>query len=564
MNRNVSMMFCGAAALGQLSRHWLQWLTLVFVMLLSSSSILAEENQEVQLYYFTNHGCPPCRQVAPEIDTLKREGYKVSTIVLSENPQWADRFQVQRVPTVIMVVNQRIVGRHEGLISAQTLREWFGVMGVDQPTAASKSDRAGLGLVRGRGQSGASRAVNDNSQPVAATTSTMHKGTPNPANKTEYQALQATVRLKVQDSQGASYATGTVIHCHQGEWLIMTCGHAFREAGYQGRITGEYNFANGPIRSANAELISYDAGPRDIALVAMRTGENIQPMSLASADHPPSTNQSVFSLGCDQGADPTIRHTKIKHKALYDGATKFVIFGRPTIGRSGGGLFNESGELVGVCNAAMVDSDEGVYTSLETVYWQLAQANLTHLFVDPAERRNQPRLASVESDSQLVSNASAPLAKNSAPQSTHLANHDLAAQNLQPIKRDLAQGERGNLEDRANSERDRRPIERLITARNNRNSNLTENQSVSSESVDARGQQRLVRWNEQQPTERAEVSLADDQEVIIIVRSKSDSRIGQSITINDPSAELLDYLDRMKGTKSEPQQLEMARWRQLD
>jgi S1-C subfamily serine protease len=49
-------------------------------------------------------------------------------------------------------------------------------------------------------------------------------------------------------------------------------------------------------------------------------------------------------------------------------------------GRSGGGLFNEQGELIGVCNAAAVEVDEGIYTALETIHWQIAAVDLEHLF----------------------------------------------------------------------------------------------------------------------------------------------------------------------------------------
>ena len=73
---------------------------------------------------------------------------------------------------------------------------------------------------------------------------------------------------------------------------------------------------------------------------------------------------------------------KSKNRAAYDGAIKYDIYGRPVDGRSGGGLFNEKGELIGICNAAAVEVDEGIYTALETMHWQIAQVNLEHLFQD--------------------------------------------------------------------------------------------------------------------------------------------------------------------------------------
>lgn len=557
MNRYDSMNVGGDAALRQLTRLRRWCLALAFLILFVGSQVWALENSEVHLYYFTNHGCPPCRQVAPEIDTLKREGYNVSTIVLSENPQWAERFQVQRVPTVLMMVNQRIVGRHEGLIGAQTLRQWFSVMGVDPPADQARSqrpesNRLGQGLLGGGRISGKNRPTSGSANPDQVNGSTRHKGTSVPANRLEHQAFQATVRLKVEDAQGNSYATGTVIHCHQGEWLVMTCGHAFREAGYQGRIVGEYNFADGQIRSAPAELISYDAGPRDIALVAMRTNETIEPIKIAANNNPPGVEATVFSLGCDQGADPTIRHTTIKHKALYDGAAKFVIHGRPTIGRSGGGLFNQAGELVGVCNAAMVDSDEGVYTSLETVHWQIAQANLTHLFADPASDRAEPRLAALNVDSQPTLNSETMPAISGAARSA-----DLASSDMQSIQRNSS---RNGVAGPANQPTGEHALANNLARSDDRFGDRWANGNADR----SFNQQTMVNWDDQRTGKSATSHHGDDHEVIIIVRNKSDSRVGQSITINDPSPELLQYLDRMKDSKPESHQLEMARWRQLD
>ena len=82
--------------------------------------------------------------------------------------------------------------------------------------------------------------------------------------------MDATVRLKVEDPQGISYATGTVIHGHNGEYLLMTCGHVFRESAGKGEITAEFGFENGELETAPGQLISYDAKARDVALVAIR------------------------------------------------------------------------------------------------------------------------------------------------------------------------------------------------------------------------------------------------------------------------------------------------------
>ena len=65
-----------------LSARWLTAVILVLV-LAASTSILTEPlsaqsaaaNDSVHLFFFTNPGCAPCRQVEPAIEALIREGY---------------------------------------------------------------------------------------------------------------------------------------------------------------------------------------------------------------------------------------------------------------------------------------------------------------------------------------------------------------------------------------------------------------------------------------------------------------------------------------------------------
>ncbi len=234
----------------------------------------------------------------------------------------------------------------------------------------------------------------------------MLKGTNQPRTASERLALQATVRLKVEDPEGISYATGTVIHSHGGESLVMTCGHVFRDSRGKGVITAEYGFDTGQLKTGPGELISYDAKARDIAVVAIRTPVPITPVPIAPREATVERGNDIFSLGCDHGQSPTIRHSQIKNRAAYDGSIKYDIYGRPVDGRSGGGLFTSAGELIGVCNAAAVEVDEGIYTALDTIYWQLAAVKLEHLFEGPAVAANVPvEMPVAEASSQTFANA---------------------------------------------------------------------------------------------------------------------------------------------------------------
>ena len=76
----------------------------------------AAANQSAHLYFFTNPGCAPCRQVEPGIEALTKEGYPITTVFLNQQPDLARRFSVDRTPTVILVSKNKIVGRHAGMI----------------------------------------------------------------------------------------------------------------------------------------------------------------------------------------------------------------------------------------------------------------------------------------------------------------------------------------------------------------------------------------------------------------------------------------------------------------
>ena len=103
---------------------------LTLALILAFSIEVKAQQNDVHLYFFTNDGCAPCRQVEPAIEALKQEGYPVTTLYASRSLEATQRFQIDRTPTVIMVANQRVVGRHAGLIDAVTLKQWFTAVGV--------------------------------------------------------------------------------------------------------------------------------------------------------------------------------------------------------------------------------------------------------------------------------------------------------------------------------------------------------------------------------------------------------------------------------------------------
>lgn len=383
-----------------------RFLLFALVAFCSVSGVVAQQNGQPHLYFFTNPGCGPCKQVEPEIHLLMNKGYPVSIIDTTRQPDVARRFNVDRTPTTILVSDNRIAGRQAGLVDALTIVDWFNAANASRvaPKAEPKQQIATAPVRRQRG-------VNLDAD-ASQISSTVHQGTRKPNSQAEYQAMQATVRLHVKDAYGSSSATGTVIHCQNGECLVLTCGHVFRESGGNCEVVGELGFESDEIKRYPGELVTYDADSRDVALVIVKTGFDVPAVRVAPQMFPVSTGDQVFTLGCDHAEDATIRRTRIKRQAMYatnerpnEKAKKYEIYGRPVVGRSGGGLFTAGGQLIGVGNAAAVEVDEGIYTSLDNIYWQLAQVNLSHLFeVDQAIVRNPKQ----SRDSLRGANVSAP------------------------------------------------------------------------------------------------------------------------------------------------------------
>jgi Trypsin-like peptidase domain len=297
-----------------------------------------------------------------------------------------------------------------GLITADELAGWFRLV----PPTESGAAQAG----------NATQVVDSDTAPGAEVASAPRVsrsatvddagGFRDPANPIQSAAMAATVRLKVEDDAGFSHATGTVIHSHGGEAIVLTCGHVFRDSGGGGTITADLGWLPGETqRTVPGHLLDYDAGPRDVALVVIQAGVELPAIPLAPRELVVSPNDAVFSVGCDRGQPPTIRPTTVKNLARYDDVVKIDIHGRPVEGRSGGGLFSAGGQLIGVCNAAAVDFDEGIYTSLDNIWHQLAQTGVDRVMRQPA--------------SGLESAPASMLADNSAPPAPVNSAHELAS-----------------------------------------------------------------------------------------------------------------------------------------
>jgi thioredoxin 1 len=69
--------------------------------------------------------CVPCRMVAPVLDKLAKEyagKMVIAKVNTDENPQWAQKFNVQGIPTMLFVASGKVVHQQVGALPEPMLR----------------------------------------------------------------------------------------------------------------------------------------------------------------------------------------------------------------------------------------------------------------------------------------------------------------------------------------------------------------------------------------------------------------------------------------------------------
>lgn len=366
------------------------------------------------LINFTARHCAPCQAMKPTLAQLERTGVPVRHVDVVDEPHLASRYGIRKTPTFVVISGGKEVTR---LAGSQTLAQLRTALATNPsgpliPTGSiSSSQNLTAPQTRLAPASGPQSPSPQTFTSVAANPP-LSEPMPSLSLADAVQRAQAaTVRLRVHDGHGFGAGTGTIIDTHGDEALVLTCGHLFRETKGNGKIEVDL-FVGGETRTVLGQVVDYDADTRDVALVAIRPGFPVQPVQIIAGDSSVENGQTAFSFGCDRGDDPSRRDTRITGINKYNqhlGVSNLEISGAPIDGRSGGGLFDASGRLIGVCNAADYKGDVGIYAGPGSIQWQLDRVGLQRLTQDQSPNVPSPPNAPAERLASLPQvNASLP------------------------------------------------------------------------------------------------------------------------------------------------------------
>ncbi len=372
-----------------------------FLMVLSfvvgQSRLLAGGNDAV-LLFFTSSTSAPSQTMLPIVSSLEREGVPVRRVEVSQEPYLVARYGVRSTPTFIVLVGSREVTRLTGVQRDEQLNRALqiadhrslvttGARTIDKPILVNPKlpvSEQRHHLQHPRDLSGQDFSKWIQRQTIRESEQQSDWSELMPSRNTAIgieKARSATVRLRVYDPTGYGIGTGTIIDSRESESLVLTCGHLFRDAGLHAKVEVDV-FHHGEHHTVPGRLIDFDSNSRDIALVAIRPRFQVASVKIRDQKLAVRSGDSVFTFGCNRGEEPSRIDTRITGVNKYNqhlGLSNLEVFGAPIDGRSGGGLFDQNGYLIGVCNAADYRDNVGIYAALGVIRWQLERIGMTYL-----------------------------------------------------------------------------------------------------------------------------------------------------------------------------------------
>lgn len=415
------------------------FLALTAVLCLFSVNAAQAQQARGVVYDFGAKWCGPCQQVAPIVEKLQREGLPIQKVDIDREPALKDKFSVQQIPTFVLVIDGQEVDRVTGRMTEADLRRMVARIPVAQPhvakapgqrnngspmsipvdlgesvpmtrpapmatepppvrTAETEQRRGIRDLIPfGRKEQAEPPVVRGNDS-MLASESAAPAASNNAAPGREADPMKSSVRIRVVTNGRIDLGSGTIISSKQGLTRILTCAHIFKEFNDDSRIEVDV-FERGTVTPYTASLVKHDP-VSDLGLITIPTANVLPEIKVPGPAGAPRVGEAVAAIGCSGGEEPSRQQSRVTDVDKFEGPHNLMCVGVPVRGRSGGGLFNQNGEIVGVCSAADEQEQRGFYSGLLAIHKLLDDCQLTALYTPPAapQERSVPETRMAETE----------------------------------------------------------------------------------------------------------------------------------------------------------------------
>ena len=188
--------------------------------------------------------------------------------------------------------------------------------------------------------------------------------------------LPYVVRIRIKDSSGVNFGTGSVILSKSGQAVILTAGHIFKKFDEKSKIEVDiFNSKTGKVETVSGNAMKWDL-ESDVGLLSVPMKRPINPLPIAPLKDAVTVGQHVMSYGCGGGNPPSPQEHNVTAINRYLGPDNVECQGVPVQGRSGGALVDARNRVVGVVIAADTRDQRGLYAGLRPIHDILIEAGI--------------------------------------------------------------------------------------------------------------------------------------------------------------------------------------------